>query len=109
MQDRLKTMEERRDAQGDLMLAFLADAQAHGAHVYRPDELYPDVNWTDPDTPKPRLDPTELVYLYGGVTYQVIFNGRNVYHLATLGTAHSPRPYRRCPPQPHAPWHRPEP
>ena len=51
-------MEERRDAQGDLMLAFLADAPAHGAHVYRPDELYPDVNWTDPDTPKPRLDPT---------------------------------------------------
>lgn len=103
--NRPTTMEERRDAQGDHILRFLADAQASGVHVYRPEELYPEVDFQDPHSARPRLDPCELLYDYGGAVYQVIFNGASVYHHRLIGTNLRDRPLRRHAPQPRAPWH----
>lgn len=98
------TMAERREIQAGLILTFLSDAHAHGAHVYRPDELRPDVDYSQPDAPRHSGDLSELIYLYKERTYQLVINGPNMYHHLIIGTVSSPRPYRKHPPTPTPPW-----
>lgn len=98
------TMEERREAEEAVFLGLLNEATAHGAKVYTVQELYPDVDWNNPDAPQPKLTMQELMYSYENRDYQCIIHGTSAYHHRLHGNVFSGRPYRRDPPKPHGPW-----
>ena len=97
-------MEERRASEQAIFIGLLREAADNGAKVYSLREIYPDVDWDNPEERHPQVSMQEILYRYGERDYQCIINGTSAYHHRLVGTIHSARPFRRDPPMPNGPW-----
>ena len=126
-------MADRRENELHNLVSFLQDAQAHGAHVFTPQELHPgeaelspgqvltrnrphrqprpaqgeiDLNNMDFSNLRgvlPHLNLQEVLYHYQGHDYQCLIVGSSVYHHRLIEGIGGARPFRREPPT-VAPW-----